>query len=91
MTPITDADRLDLLKPIVCIRGFSGSSVGKESASCVGDLGSILGLGRSRGEGNGNLLQYSCLGSHMDRGTWWTTVHGVGYSPWGHKESDTTE
>jgi len=34
-------------------------------------------LGRSPGEGNGNLLQYSCLENSMDRGAWWTTVHGV--------------
>ena len=57
----------------------------KESASNVGDPGLIPGLGRSSGEGNGNPLQYSC---------WkipWTEESGWGYSPWGHKESDTTE
>ena len=37
----------------------------------------IPGLGRCPGEGNGNPLQYSCLGNPMDRGTWWATVHGV--------------
>ena len=41
------------------------------------DVGSIPGLGRSPGEGNGNPLQYSCLENHMDRGAWWATVHGV--------------
>ena len=41
------------------------------------DVGSILGLGRSSGVGNGNLLQYSCLGNPMDRGAWLSTVHGV--------------
>ena len=41
------------------------------------NVGSILGLGRSPGEGNGNPLQYSCLKNHMDRGGWWATVHGV--------------
>ena len=41
------------------------------------DVGSISGLGRSPGEGNGNPLQYSCLGNPMDRGAWWATVHGV--------------
>ena len=46
--------------------GFPGSSVGKPSASNVGDLGSIPGLGRSPGEGNGNQLQYSCLENPMD-------------------------
>ena len=43
----------------------------------AGDLGSIAGLGRSPGEGNGNPLQYSCLENPMDRGAWWATVHGV--------------
>ena len=42
--------------------------------------GSILGSGRSPGIGKGNLLQYSCLESPMDRGAWWTTVHGVAKS-----------
>ena len=37
----------------------------------------IPGSGRSPGEGNGNVLQYSCLGNPMDRGAWWATVHGV--------------
>ena len=59
------------------IAGFPGSSNGKESACNAGDLGSILGLGRSSGEGNGNPLQYSCLGNPMDRGAWRATVHGV--------------
>ena len=40
-------------------------------------MGLIPGLGRSPGEGNGNLLQYSCLGSPMDRGAWRATVHKV--------------
>ena len=42
-----------------------------------GDTGLILGLGRSSGGGNGNPLQYSCLGNPMDRGTWRDTFHGV--------------
>ena len=42
-----------------------------------GDAGSIAGLGRSPIEGNGNPLQYSCLGNSMGRGDWWATVHGV--------------
>ena len=57
--------------------GFSGGSDGKESACKVGDPGSILGSGRSPGEGNGNLLQYSCLENPMDRGVWRATIHGV--------------
>ena len=43
----------------------------------AGDPGSIPGLGRYPGAGNGNLLQYSCLENSMDRGAWWATVHGV--------------
>ena len=54
-----------------------GGSAGKESACNAGDLGSIPGLGRSPGEANGNPLQYSCLGSPMDRGAWRATVLGV--------------
>ena len=52
-------------------------SVGKESACSAGDPGSILGLGRSSGEGNGNPLQYSCLENPMDRRAWKATVHRV--------------
>ena len=57
--------------------GFRGGSDGKESACSAGDQVSILGLGRSPGEGHGNPLQYSCLENLMDRGAWWATVHGV--------------
>ena len=57
--------------------GFPHSSVAKEYVCNAGDLGSIPGLGRSPGEGNGNPLQYSCLENPMDRGVWWATVHGV--------------
>ena len=53
------------------------SSVGKESACNVGDLGSIPRSGRSSGEGNGNPLQYSCLENPMDRGAWRVTVYGL--------------
>ena len=49
---------------------FPRGSEGKVSACNVGDLGSIPGLGRSPGEGNGNLLQYSCLENPMDGGAW---------------------
>ena len=47
------------------------------NAGDTGDAGSIPGLGRSPGEGNGNPLWYSCLENLMDRGSWWATVHGV--------------
>ena len=52
----------------------------KNLPASVGDIrdsGSIPGSGRSRGGGNGNLLQYSCLENTVDRGAWWATVHGV--------------
>ena len=57
---------------------------GKASAYNAGDLGSIPELGRFSGEGNGNPLQYSCLGNPMDRGAWQATVYEVA------KEMDTT-
>ena len=60
--------------------GFLGSSDGKASTYNVGDLGSIPELERSPREGNGNPLQYSCLGNPMDGGAWWATVHGVAKS-----------
>ena len=59
---------------------FSGGSDGKESACNVGDLGSIPGLGRSPREGKGYSLQYSFPESSMNRGAWWSTVHGVAKS-----------
>ena len=59
-----------------------GGSDGKEPA-CNEDLGSIPGLGRSPGEGNGNPLQYSCLKNYMDRGAW--------QGPWYLKESEMNE
>ena len=49
---------------------FPGGSDGKASSCSAGDPGSIPGLGRSPGEGNGNPLQYSCLENSMDRGAW---------------------
>ena len=60
--------------------GFPCSSVSKESACSEGDSGSIPGLGRSPGEGNGNPLQYPCPENLMDRGAWWAAVHGVAKS-----------
>ena len=64
-----------LLTPVFL--GFHSSLAGKESACNTGDLGSVPGLERYPGEGNGNPLQCSCLGNLMDRGAWQVTVHGV--------------
>ena len=50
------------------------------SAGESGDMDLIPGLGRAPGDGNGNPLQYSCLGNAMDRGAWQATVHGVAES-----------
>ena len=61
---------------------FPGGSSGRAFAYNARDQGSIPRSGRFPGEGNGNPLQYSHLEKLMDRGA---------YSPWGHKESDTTE
>ena len=57
--------------------GFPGGSVAENPPASAGDLGSIPGLGRFPGVGNGNPLQDSCLGNFMDRGAWWAIVYGV--------------
>ena len=67
------------------MKGFPDVSEGKESACNQGDLGLILGLGRSPGGGHGNPLQYSWLENPQGQRSL------TGYNPWGHKESDTTE
>ena len=70
--------------PTPVFLGFPGGSDSRESACNVGNLGSIPGLEKSSGGGRGNLLQYSCLENpHGQRSL-------VGYSSWGHKESDMT-
>ena len=67
------------------LSGFPGGSVVQNPPANAGDEVLILGSERSSGEGNGNPLQYSCLGNPMDRGAW------VGYNPWGsQKELATT-
>ena len=60
--------------------GFPGGSVVKNLPASAEDTGLIPGLGRSPGEGNGNPLQYFCLGNPMDRGAWRATVPGVAKS-----------
>ena len=72
------------MKHILKHKGFLGGSVVKTRSATAGDVGSIPGLGRSPGEGNGNPLQDSCLGNPMNTGAWWATVYGVA------KESDMT-
>ena len=60
--------------------GFPGGSVVKNPPANAGDMDSIPGLGKSAGGGNGNPLQYSCLGNPTDRKAWQATVHGVAKS-----------
>ena len=57
------------------IESLPSGSDSEESACNAGDAGSIPGSGRSFREGNGNLLQDSCLGNPMDTGAWWAIVH----------------
>ena len=59
------------------ILGFPGGSVVKNLPASAGDVNLIPRLGRSPGEGNGNLLQYSCLGNPMARGACWAIDCGV--------------
>ena len=66
------------------ISGFAQWLSAKVSACSAGDMDLIPGLRRCSEEGNGNPLQYSCLKNSMNKGTWWTIVHGV------TKELDTT-
>ena len=74
------------MKSALCIvRASLVAKYSKESACSVGDLGSIPELGRSPGGGHGNSLQYSCLENPHGQRNW------AGYSPWGRKETDTTE
>ena len=73
------SNSLRLTPIVISIMGFPGGLAGKESDCNVRDLGSVPGLERSPGEGNGYPLQYSGLENSMD------------YSPFGGKESDTTE
>ena len=65
--------------------GFPGGSVIKNPPANAGDVSLIPESERSLGEGNGNPLQYSCLGNPMDRGAWWATIHVAA------KESDMTD
>ena len=77
----------EYLRQIHVSRGFPGGARGNLPARAggIGDPGSIPGLERFPGRGQGNPLQYSCLENHRDRGVWWAIVQG------GRRESDTTE
>ena len=69
-----------LFASLVSIYGFPGGAALKnppDNAGAAGDGGLISVSRRSPGRGNGNPLQYSCLESPMDRGTWWAIVHGI--------------
>ena len=69
---------IQLNKPLLgAYMGFPGGSVIKNLPANAGDVILIPGLGRSPGEGNGNPLQYFCLGNSMDRGAWGAKVHRV--------------
>ena len=70
---------LDFLSP------SGGASDEEPACQHIRAMGLISGSGRSPGGGHGNLLQYSCLENPMDREAL------AGYSPWGHKESDSTD
>ena len=69
---------LKLFDRFICF--LPRGSVIKNLPANAGDMGSIPGLGRFSGEGNGNPLQYSCQGNPIDRGAWQATVHGVAKS-----------
>ena len=67
---IIKPNRISKIKQYYFRWGFPGDLDGEESACNAGDIGSIRGSGRSSGEGNGNPLQYSCLGNFRYRATW---------------------
>ena len=79
-SPVTKGTLVFIYTTIIPWDGFPGGSDGKTCVCNARDPGSIPGLGRSPGEGNGNPLQYSCLENPMDRGAWYATVHGVAKS-----------
>ena len=64
------SSHMEIMEQAITPMVFPGGSVVKNPPTSAGDVGSIPGPGRSPGGGNGNLLQYSCLGNPMDRGIW---------------------
>ena len=77
VVPEVDTQVKDLTSLTGLWRGFPGGTVAKNPPAKAEDVGLIPKLGRSPGEGNGNPLQYSCLGNPTDRGAWRATVHEV--------------
>ena len=82
--PSSLGDAFFFSRQVLCQNGgpipfvdFPGSSAVNNLPANAGDTSSIPGPGGSPGEGNGNLLQFSCLGNSMDGGVRWATVHGV--------------
>ena len=79
-----EADKLpveDTLLDVIYLQvGLPWQLTVKNLPASAGDVGLIPGSGRPPGEGNGNLLQYSCLGNPVAKGAWWATVHGVAQS-----------
>ena len=75
--PLQHALFVDFLIMTILIEGFPGGLDSKESARNAGDPGSIPGSGRPPGEGSGYPLQHSYQENSMDRGAWWSRVHGV--------------
>ena len=75
--PLAWLDLLPALGSPHLTQGFPCGSAVKNPPANAGDVSSIPGLGRSPGEGNGNALQYACLGNPTDRGAWQAMVHGV--------------
>ena len=76
-------NKFEIVRSQPMVGNFPGGSNSKASAYNVGDPGLIPGSGRFCGEGNENPLQYSCLETLMDRGSWWATVHGISKSQTG--------
>ena len=88
---LSTLDVLTHLLLIITLRyGFPDGAVLKNLPVNREDTGSIPGLGRSPGKGNGNPLHYSCLGNPMDKGAWQATVHGVAKSQAQLSDSTTT-
>ena len=85
ITQLEDHPKPLLWRWVSKFKSFPGGSVVKTLPANGGDVGSVSGLRRSPGQGNGNPLQYSHLRNPMDRGAWWVIIHGVVKEYAGHK------